>query len=86
VVVTAFKLAEDGDGSIVRAGRNLRQDQPRYVSDSDDFRVMQAWRANALEDSLAPITAVDGVVATSSSKPFEVATIRMKTEPLRAGK
>ena len=84
VVVTAFKLAEDGDGSIVRLEETVGKTVTVRI-DSDYLRVVQAWRANALEDRVAPITAVDGVVAIEL-KPFEVATIRMKTEPKRAGK
>lgn len=84
VVVTAFKLAEDGDGSILRleeiAGKNAT-----VRIDSEYFRVAQAWRANALEDNFAPLPAVDGAVAIEL-KPFEVATIRMTTELKRAGK
>jgi alpha-mannosidase len=84
VVVTALKLAEDGNGSIVRL-EEIAGKPAAVRIDSDDLRVVQAWRANALEDSLAPLPAVDGVVAIEL-KPFEVATIRMKTEPKRAGK
>src|ERR1035441_9436203 len=62
VVVTAFKLAEDGDGSIVRLEETVGKTVTVRI-DSDYLRVVQAWRANALEDRVAPITAVDGVVA-----------------------
>jgi hypothetical protein len=51
--------------------------------DSAYLRVLQAWRCDALEDRLSPLSAVDGGVGIEL-EPFEVATIRMKTEPMRA--
>jgi len=84
VVVTAWKLAEDGDGSIVRMEEISGKAVVAHM-DSTYLRVDQAWLCNALEDRLSSLPAIDGGVDIEL-KPFEVATIRMKTAPRHAGK
>jgi alpha-mannosidase len=79
VVVTAWKLAEDGDGSIVRVEEISGKPEAVHIS-SDDLRVLQAWLSNALEDRLSSLSTIDGGV-NIELKPFEVATIRIKTAP-----
>lgn len=83
VVVTAWKLAEDGDGSIVRLEEIAGKAEAVHIS-SAYLRVTQAWRSNALEDRLSTLPSIDGGVHIQL-KPFEVATIRIKTAPRSAG-
>lgn len=84
VVVTAWKLAEDGDGSIVRVEEISGKAAAVHIT-SDYLRVLQAWLSNALEDRLSSLSAIDGGV-NIELKPFEVVTIRIKTAPQHAGK
>lgn len=84
VVITAWKLAEDGDGSIVRV-EEISGKAAAVHMDSAYLRVDQAWRCNALEDCLSSLPAIDGGVDIDL-KPFEVATIRMKTTPRHTDK
>jgi hypothetical protein len=84
VVVTAWKLAEDGDGSIVRVEEISGKPAAVHIS-SDYLRVLQAWLSNVLEDRLSSLSALDGGVKIQL-KPFEVATIRIQTAPRPMGK
>jgi hypothetical protein len=84
VIVTAWKLAEDGDGSIVRVEEISGKAAAMHL-DSAYLRVVQAWLSNALEDRLSSISAIEGGIDIKL-KPFEVATIRMKTAPRRTSK
>ncbi len=76
VVLTAWKQAEDGNGSILRflesAGRsgNVRVNVPI-------LNLEKAWSANAMEKNLQPLT-VSGHIAEFPVKPFEIVTIRIR--------
>ena len=84
VVVTAWKIAEDGDGSIVRV-EEISGKAAAVHMNSAYLRVVEAWLCNALEDRLSSLPAIDGGLDIEL-KPFEVATIRMKTAPRRTAK
>lgn len=84
VVVTAWKLAEDGDGSIVLVEEISGKAVVAHI-DNTYLRVDQAWPRNEFEDHLSSLPAI-GCGVEIELKPFEVATIRMKTAPQHAGK
>jgi len=84
VVVTTWKLAEDGDGSIVRLEETAGKAATVRIQ-SDHLNVEKAWRCNTLEDRVSPLPAVGGGTDVDL-KPFEVATIRIQTGPLHTGK
>jgi hypothetical protein len=84
VVVTTWKLAEDGAGSIVRLEEIAGKSASVHM-DSAYLRVLQAWRCDALEDRISSLPATGGGVDIEL-KPFEVATIRITTAPQSMGK
>ncbi len=76
VVLTAWKQAEDGQGSIMRfleiAGRpdTIRVEVPL-------LHLEKAWRANAMEKNEQPLT-VSGHTVEFSVKPFAIVTVRIE--------
>jgi alpha-mannosidase len=82
--VTTWKLAEDGDGSIVRLEEIAGKSAPVHI-DSAYLRVLEAWRCDALEDRISSLPAT-GAGVDIELKPFEIATIRMTTAPQSMGK
>ncbi len=78
-VVTTWKLAEDGQGSIVRLVETSGKEQAVKLH-SDYVQLKQAWRCSLLEEnqSALPVGA-DGVQMTL--KPFEIVTLRLQTGP-----
>lgn len=78
-VLTTWKLAEDGDGSILRLENVTGKAGPVLVS-SPALRIKRAWLCNALEDkrSELPLSS-DGVQVAVPA--FGVVTLRMETEP-----
>jgi len=79
VVMSAWKRAEDGDGSIVRlteiAGlaETLHLRTPHLV-------IEKAWRCSLLEECTEELPVVDGGVVMKL-KPFEIVTLRLATQP-----
>lgn len=79
VVLSTWKRAEDGHGSILRlteiAGRTetLRLSTPH-------LQIESAWRCSLLEDNIQELTVRDGSLVTKM-KPFEILTLRLETQP-----
>jgi alpha-mannosidase len=72
-----WKLAEDGEGSILR----LLETEGRPVTANLSFptlNMVSAWRCNAVEDKLHPLDVVHDNLRVNL-KPFEILTIRVKT-------
>jgi alpha-mannosidase len=79
VVVNTWKLAEDGDGSILRL-ENISDNATAVRIDIPLLSINRAWLCNALEDkqSELPISS-SGVQVTVPA--FGVVTVRMETQP-----
>ena len=75
VVLTTWKLAEDGDGSILRLQETSGHETLTTVS-SPYLTVTQAWVSSLLEEKRSELSVHDGTISTTL-KPFEVQTIRM---------
>ncbi len=74
VVIETIKLAEDGNGVIVRLYESQRQ--RGSVSLSTGFALAGAWHTNLLEQNEHEI-AVDGQQITFSVRPYEIVTLRL---------
>jgi hypothetical protein len=77
VILLTWKLAEDGEGSILR----LLETEGRPVTVNLSFPTLNlvlAWRCNAVEDNSQPLDLIHGNLRVSL-KPFEILTIRVKT-------
>ncbi len=81
VVATAWKLAEDGDGSILRLEDTSGKASSVHI-DSRFFRVTHAWLCNVLEDKQSAL-AVDSDGIRVDVPAFGIVTVRMETEPVR---
>jgi alpha-mannosidase len=73
--LTTWKLAEDGDGSILRLQETSGHETLTTVS-SPYLTVTQAWVSSLLEEKRSELSIHDGTISTTL-KPFEVQTIRM---------
>lgn len=74
-----WKVAEDGDGTIVRL-QEAAGESSQFVLSSKYLKIEQAWSCNLLEDNRAPLqTSSDGV--SVAIHPFQVITIRLRTSP-----
>jgi alpha-mannosidase len=79
VVLTAWKLAEDGDGSILRLEDISGHAGTVHIS-SRFLNITEAWRTNVLEDNEAKLPA--GPDGTEVKVPaFGIVTIRIHTNP-----
>jgi alpha-mannosidase len=79
VVLVTSKMAEDGEGAILRLEEVAGKPASTRIS-SKYFKIARAWRCSGLEDNQTDIaTTRDGVEV--SLRPFEIVTIRMMTEP-----
>jgi len=79
VVASTWKLAEDGQGSIVRLVETSGKQQ-KFKLRSDYIQVRKAWRCSLLEDNESELPVeVDGVTVTL--RPFEILTVRLLTGP-----
>jgi alpha-mannosidase len=78
----SLKLAEDGDGSILRLEDISGKTTPVRIG-SRFFHIKRAWLCNALEDeqSELPVSS-DGIEVNVPA--FGIVTVRMETEPLPA--
>ena len=80
-VLTTWKRAEDGDGSILRLEDTSGKAASVRVG-SGFFRIAHAWQCNALEDKQSAL-AVDSDGIRVDVPAFGIATIRIETEPMR---
>jgi hypothetical protein len=74
-----WKLAEDGDGTILRLQDASGQASQFNIS-SKYLKVDQAWSCNLLEDDQAQLPLKTDAAAVSIT-PFQVITIRIRTSP-----
>jgi hypothetical protein len=79
VSVLTWKIAEDGQGSILRLQESAGKTSTIRVH-SDYAAIKKAWLCSALEDDLDEIATSSGDVSVSL-KPFEVVTLRLQTLP-----
>jgi alpha-mannosidase len=75
VVIETIKLAEDGDGLIVRLYDGLRQRGETLLTFA--FPVESAQRTNVLEEAQHDLP-VDGHTLRLTLRPFEIATLRVR--------
>ncbi len=75
VVLSTWKLAEDGEGSILRIVETAGEAKTVRISSSRlDF--LEAWRATALEETESPL-AVTARALEFDIRPFEIVTLRV---------
>jgi alpha-mannosidase len=79
VVMTTWKLAEDGNGSIVRLEEIAGQTEQICLQPSH-LQVLQAQRCNLLE-ACSGETPLTGNAIHLTMKPFEILTLRLRTRP-----
>lgn len=83
VAVATWKLAEDGQGSILRLQETAGK--PESVGIRSAYLNMdQVWRCSLLEDNLQELK-VDRHGFQIEVKPFEIVTLRLRTSPEFAG-
>lgn len=81
VGVVTWKLAEDGNGSILRL-QELSGNAGKVRVSSPFFSIREAWDCNLLEDNRAKLTAEHGSVEVNV-KPFSVVTLRIVSDPVK---
>jgi hypothetical protein len=77
VILLTWKLAEDGEGSIIR----LLETEGLSVTVNLTFpglRLLSGWRCNAVEDNSQPLEPIHNRLRVPV-KPFEILTMRVKT-------
>ncbi|MCI0399057.1 MAG: alpha-mannosidase [Chloroflexi bacterium] len=74
IVIETVKMAEDGQGVIVRLYESQRQ--RGLVTLAAGFELGAAWRTNLLEENQAALTP-EGNRLTFSVRPFEIVTLRL---------
>jgi hypothetical protein len=79
-IVTTWKLAEDGDGSIVRLEDVSGNAGSVHIA-SHYFHVTHAWLCNVLEDKQSALE-VDSDGIRVNVPAFGIVTVRMETEPV----
>jgi alpha-mannosidase len=79
IAVTTWKLAEDGQGSILRLQETAGEAQSVTIR-SAYLKMDQVWRCSLLEDNLQELK-VDHHVFQIEVKPFEIVTLRLRTSP-----
>jgi len=79
VVLSTWKRAEDGHGSIVRLAEIAGSPETLHLS-TPHLRIKKAWRCSLLEDCVEELPVGDGGVAITL-KPFEILTLRLETQP-----
>ncbi|HEX6880188.1 MAG TPA: polysaccharide lyase family protein [Terriglobales bacterium] len=77
-MVTTWKLAEDGDGSILRI-QDIGGQASKVRLSSPYLRFTQAWECSPLEDNRAQLSVQDGTVEVTL-EPFQVKTVRVHTQ------
>ena len=84
VVVTTWKLAEDGEGSILRLEETAGRAEEVAV-DSSHLKIRQAWLCNALEQKTKELAVgADGVHLTIPA--LGIVTLRIATQPVHEAK
>ena len=79
VAVVTWKLAEDGQGSVLRLQETAGKTQPVGIR-SAYLKMDQVWRCSLLEDNLQELK-VDSHNFQIEIKPFEIVTLRLRTSP-----
>jgi alpha-mannosidase len=79
VAVSTWKLAEDGQGSILRLQEMAGKPQSVRIR-SSYLKVDQIWRCSLLEDDLQELKS-DGHSFEIEVNPFEIVTLRLRTSP-----
>jgi alpha-mannosidase len=79
VAVATWKLAEDGNGSILRLQETSGKPQSVGIR-SSYLKMDQVWRCSLLEDNLKELK-VDSHDFQIEVKPFEIVTLRLRTSP-----
>ena len=77
VSLSTWKLAEDGDGSILRLQETSGRAAEVAIS-SPFLTFSRAWDCSLVEDNRSEIPVNDGAIRTTLG-PFEVKTIRVRT-------
>jgi len=77
VVLTTWKRAEDGDGTILRL-QETGGVSARVELHSAFLKFTRGWLCSSLEDRQSELTASDGNIEVSL-KPFQVVTLRVET-------
>lgn len=76
-IVTTWKLAEDGDGTILRVQETGGQESHVRLS-SPFLRIGRAWDCSVLEEKRSEIPVQDNVLELDL-KPFQVRTVRVQS-------
>jgi alpha-mannosidase len=79
VVVNTWKLAEDGDRSILRL-ENISDQTAAVHIDTPFLSIDRAWLCNALEDKQSELPISSGRIQVTVPA-FGVVTVRMETQP-----
>jgi hypothetical protein len=79
VVITSWKLAEDGDGSIMRLEEIAGHTEQLSVQPSH-LQVIQAQRCNLVEDCAGDLPLAANSIHLTM-KPFQILTLRLRTRP-----
>jgi len=83
IVIVTWKMAEDGDGTILRLEEIAGETASAELS-SPVFAIREAWQCSGLEDNQAQLETSSGAVRVSLT-PFQVLTVRLKTESSLSG-
>ncbi len=79
VVLSTWKRAEDGNGSILRLTEIAGRSETLHLS-TPHLQMERVWRCSLLEDCMQELPVRDNSVAVEL-KPFEIMTLRLKTQP-----
>ena len=79
ISVVTWKLAEDGQGTILRLQELAGTDAKIHIS-SPFFSIHEAWSCNLLEDNQAKLTPSDGGLDVELGR-FGIVTVRLITDP-----
>lgn len=79
IAVATWKLAEDGQGSILRLQETAGKPQSVKIR-STYLKVDQVWRCSLLEDNVQELK-VSGQNFQIEVRPFEIVTLRLRTSP-----
>jgi alpha-mannosidase len=79
VVLSTWKRAEDGHGSILRLTEIAGSPETLRLS-TPHLQMERAWQCSLLEECMQELPVRDGSVVTKL-KPFEILTLRLETQP-----
>jgi alpha-mannosidase len=79
VTLLTWKLAEDGDGSILRLQESAGKTADVNIH-SDFLSFEKSWLCNVLEDNQSELATARDTVRIPI-KPFQVLTVRLRTRP-----